>query len=181
MAGFLQSMALRALKKELPSMEAWIVGYVDEHRERRQPVADAGFVRLPQYFTEARLQTSYFAIVDRIKLPPVHGVGLPDLSTLMPENLAGITYLDTYFLLPAYRGYEALHFHELIHTIQWAELGVQPFLYHYARGLLGAGYRKSPLESVAYGLQRRFEACEVIEDLEADVRAHAHTLAAEGN
>ena len=53
--------------------------------------------------------------------------------------------------------YESLHFHELVHVIQWRLLGSEKFLALYADGLERFGYRKSPLEVMAFGLQHRFQ------------------------
>lgn len=52
---------------------------------------------------------------------------------------------------------EELHFHELVHVVQWARLGVDNFLLAYGLGLLLSGYAQSPLEQMAYELQRHFE------------------------
>ena len=43
--------------------------------------------------------------------------------------------LDTFFLKPAVAKDEAVHFHELIHVIQWRILGAKEFLRRYADGL----------------------------------------------
>ena len=45
---------------------------------------------------------------------------------------------------------EAIHFHELIHVIQWRLLGPEDFLKSYANGLDEFGYENSPLEKMAY-------------------------------
>jgi hypothetical protein len=52
---------------------------------------------------------------------------------------------------------ESLHFHELVHVIQWRLLGPEKFLALYADGLERFGYRKSPLEVMAFRLQSRFQ------------------------
>jgi hypothetical protein len=44
---------------------------------------------------------------------------------------------------------EALHFHELIHVIQWRLLGPDSFLVAYANGPYDFGYENSPLEKIA--------------------------------
>jgi len=38
-------------------------------------------------------------------------------------NAMGITYLDTFFSREEGRGNESLHFHELVHVLQWQLLG----------------------------------------------------------
>jgi hypothetical protein len=72
-------------------------------------------------------------------------------------DMAGITYLDTYFVRADHIHDESLHFHELVHVIQWRLLGPEEFLERYADGLERFGYRNSPLEVMAYDLQGRFE------------------------
>ena len=68
----------------------------------------------------------------------------------------GITFKDT-FLLRQGRTSEELYFHELVHVVQWAQLGVNDFLLAYGLGLLRFGYHRNPLEQMAYTLQRDFE------------------------
>ena len=68
----------------------------------------------------------------------------------------GITYLDTYFIKRTQASDEALHFHELVHVVQWRALGPERFLRTYADGLERFGYRNSPLERMAYDAGRRF-------------------------
>ena len=54
---------------------------------------------------------------------------------------------------------ESLHFHELVHVVQWQHLGPERFIMAYALGhLISGGYRTNPLEAMAYGLQARFDA-----------------------
>jgi hypothetical protein len=68
----------------------------------------------------------------------------------------GITFKDTFFLKQGCDS-EAVHFHELVHVVQWARLGIDNFLLAYGFGLLSFGYAQSPLEKMAYSLQRDFE------------------------
>jgi hypothetical protein len=51
---------------------------------------------------------------------------------------------------------ERLHFHELIHIVQWRLLGSEAFLATYAAGLEKFGYRDSPLERIAYDAEASF-------------------------
>lgn len=68
----------------------------------------------------------------------------------------GITYKDTFFVRHLHQNTESLHFHELVHVVQWERLGVDNFLLAYAAGLMQFGYHDSPLEKMAYSLQDRF-------------------------
>ena len=47
--------------------------------------------------------------------------------------------------------------HGLVHVIQWRLLGPERFLALYADGLERLGYRNSPLEAMAFTLQKRFD------------------------
>jgi hypothetical protein len=49
-----------------------------------------------------------------------------------------------------------MHFHELIHVIQWRILGPERFVHSYADGLEHFGYRQSPLEVMAYDAEAAF-------------------------
>ncbi len=50
-----------------------------------------------------------------------------------------------------------LHFHELVHIVQWRLLGLERFLAVYADGLERFGWRDSPLEEMAYRLDGLFQ------------------------
>jgi hypothetical protein len=78
----------------------------------------------------------------------------------------GITFLDTYFLTEAGAGKESLHFHEMIHVVQWRLLGAVFFLAIYASGFEKFGYRDSPLEKMAYEAQQLFEQSGPVFDAE---------------
>lgn len=84
-------------------------------------------------------------------------MGLAEFAEFEQTSFDGITYKDTYFIRKDHAGDEFIHFHELVHVIQWRELGVEAFLLAYAKGLLELGYRNSPLEGMAYRHQQRFQ------------------------
>jgi hypothetical protein len=51
---------------------------------------------------------------------------------------------------------ERLHFHELVHVVQWRLLGPEVFLAAYGNGLETFGYWNSPLETMAYKAEASF-------------------------
>ena len=61
-----------------------------------------------------------------------------------------------YFLKRSGADDESLHFHEMIHVVQWRLLGAEFSLAMYAGGLEKFGYRNSPLEKMAYDAQELF-------------------------
>jgi len=93
-------------------------------------------------------------------------MGLTRFAEFERGDLDGITYLDTFFLKLAHSKNEAIHFHELIHVVQWRLLGPDRFLYSYANGLERFGYRQSPLEVMAYDAERMFATSITIFDAE---------------
>ena len=52
---------------------------------------------------------------------------------------------------------DALLFHELVHAVQYAQLGATEFASRYVNGFIkGGSYEKIPLEKNAYELEARF-------------------------
>jgi len=79
-------------------------------------------------------------------------VNLPDFSAM-----AAITFVDV--VVSRVPLTTPLLFHELVHVVQYAELGVEAFPERYVQGFLrGGSYERIPLEMNAYELGRRFEA-----------------------
>jgi hypothetical protein len=77
--------------------------------------------------------------------------------------------LDTIFVKRTRANEEELHFHELIHVLQWHLLGPERFLALYADGLERFGYHNSPLEMMAYLAQQKFGRSKQPFDAEAFV------------
>ena len=82
--------------------------------------------------------------------------GLTQFFEFERGDFTGVTYLNVFFLKRDQSRNEAIHFHELIHVMQWQILGPERFLYLYANGLERFGYRASPLEVMAYGAEAAF-------------------------
>jgi hypothetical protein len=155
-------------------IRSWIERTLADHTEEARPVAAlieaCGFRRLPAYFDAALLGRIRCVAVERVPVPPLASMGLRLFAGVESKHYAGITYGDTYFVDRRYDRSESLHFHELIHAVQWDCLGFDRFLLAYARGLLRNGYARSPLEVMAYDHQRRFETDPVPYPAEALVR-----------
>ncbi len=158
----------------IPMIRSWIERTVAAHAASARPVGALverlGFRRLPGYFDAAFLRRVRCVAVERVPLPPLVPAGLRRFSGFGAARWAGITYGDTYFVQRLHEQSESLHFHELIHAVQWDCLGADRFIRAYARGLLREGYARSPLEIMAYEHQRRFETDPVPYCAEARVR-----------
>ncbi len=139
-----------------PALSRWIGILLATFRERARSVAPARFPRLPEYYPVDILERAKFVVVPRIPVPPLSQMGLSQYSAFETADFGGITYLDTFFVKEG-QATETLFFHELVHVIQWGELGPEKFLAAYADGLEKWGYAASPLEAMAYNAQSRFE------------------------
>ncbi len=140
-----------------PLIAGWIQKTLAEHATAAKPVASFGFSRLPDYYDTQLLASSKAVVVSRVPMPPLSAMGIDRFRSFEQMNAGGMTFFDTYFVRADHAHEESLHFHELVHVIQWRMLGPEKFLALYADGLERFGYRKSPLEVMAFGLQHRFQ------------------------
>lgn len=96
-------------------------------------------------------------------IPPLSSWGLPRFADFERGNFDGVTYLNTLFIMRDKLRNEAIHFHELIHVVQWRILGPEQFLRSYADGLERIGYKNSPLEVMAYDAEAAFVANDIFD------------------
>ncbi|HWY29364.1 MAG TPA: hypothetical protein VNX46_01335 [Candidatus Acidoferrum sp.] len=167
---------IQKLLSKLPEITGWIDTTLATHADQSRPVISFGFKRLPQYYSPQFLALAKVVVVESVPVPPLAALGLPELAAFEQGDYAGITFKDTYFVKAAESSRESLHFHELVHVVQWAHLGVEKFLTAYAAGLAMQGYRNSPLEVMAYDLQDHFDRNGHPGDLVAAVRNKLNEL-----
>ena len=160
----------------LPNILAWIHQTLDAHAAEKRPVRSFNFSRLPRYFPADVLNSANVVITENPPRPPLSSFGLSEFAAFETQPISGITYLDTYFLTPTAARDKSVHFHELVHVVQWQVLGPEDFLLIYAAGLAERGYLDSPLERMAYEHQRRFEAGEPPYPVYVEVRIEALAL-----
>ena len=160
----------------LPAISKWIQSTLDGHAGSAKPVASFQFPRLPRYFSEQLLNTSSVVLVDHLPIPPLSEWGLAEFASFGQQSTDAITYLDTYFAKPNAATDESVHFHELVHVIQWQVLGPRDFLLLYAAGLAERGYMECPLEAMAFAHQRRFDVDWPSYSVEAEVRKQTLAL-----
>src|SRR5262249_19668872 len=113
---------------------------------------------LPNYFSLMPFKSTKVVVVDPLPPPPLSSWGLTRFAEFERGDFDGITYLNTFFVKRAQSRNEAIHFHELIHVVQWRILGQEQFLFSYANGLERFGYRNSPLEVMAFDTTAMFVA-----------------------
>jgi hypothetical protein len=115
------------------------------------------------FFPASALDSTRVVVLagERVSNPPFYPepqrmgfepVALPNFSFM-----AAITFVDTVVSHEPFT--ERLLFHELIHVVQYEELGLPEFAAKYVRGFLNGGsYEAIPLEVNAYELEARFAA-----------------------
>jgi hypothetical protein len=147
-------MTPQEFEASFPKVMGWIQQTLSASVAR--PVTTKNFKRLPLYFSKTQIEAAKFVVVDRVPVPPLPSIDLSRFKEFERGDFDGIAYLDTYFLKRAAADDESLHFHEMIHLVQWRLLGAEVFLGVYAGGLEKFGYRNSPLERMAYDAQELF-------------------------
>jgi hypothetical protein len=165
--------ALVRVKRALPAVRQWVTQLHAQNALNSAPPAALGFERLERYFPPEVLQRCRAVAVVSVPFPPLADLDLPEFEVLASMPMAGITFGHMYFVRRDQDG-EAIHFHELVHTVQWAALGFDAFLSSYAVGILQHGYEASPLEFAAYDLQASFERGEELPDVVDFIRWHAN-------
>ena len=164
-------MTQKEFDEKFPLILSWIQNTLAAHAASARAVGLLGFKRLPQYFQPELLTKAKVVYLPKVPMPPLSAIGLNQFSGFENMNADGITYLDTFFVREEKRGDEALHFHELIHVIQWQVLGPKLFVAAYSDGLERVGYRRSCLEVMAYTLesvfrnsQAPFDAAKIVDE-----------------
>lgn len=144
------------LRHSLPSIIAWIDQALWDNANSATRVSDCPFTSLRNHFNKDMLDYARVVHVPEVPFPPLAELGLPEFHRLEGTSLDAVTYQNTFFVRDG-RQSASLYFHELVHVVQWARLGVDNFLLAYAAGVLQCGYRQSPLEQMAYELQSKFD------------------------
>jgi hypothetical protein len=121
--------------KFYPPLLDWIRTTLTGSMHIGQTVASRRFSRLPLYFTENTLASTKVVLIDPLPMPPLSSMGLARFADFERGDFDGITYIDTIFLKPIQSNNENMHFHELVHVVQWRLLGPDRFLFSYANGL----------------------------------------------
>ena len=151
-------MNLPLLREKLPDVLAWIDRTLGANAARAGRVAARDFPRLGAYYSRELLASVAVIPTTRVPVPPLGRLGVAGFEEFEELDAAGITYRSSFFVRHGYERDESLHFHELVHVVQWQHLGPEGFILAYALGYLaGGGYRANPLETMAYDLQAEFD------------------------
>ena len=141
----------------LDLVESWIDQTNHFYRKERRSCSIFEQV-FKGFYSPIFLSSSYFVIVDSLPTPDFQQLRDAGLGDFLDGDFDGITYKDTYYLLPHAASRINIHFHELVHVIQWRALTATGFIQRYISEMQTYGYgRQAPLEAMAYGLEDYFE------------------------
>jgi hypothetical protein len=144
----------------------WVAQQRMAYRNQGQELSPEAVAEFSRYFDRELLRE-----VRTVTVPAIDNPGFIDqyrtLFTLFRvplldfSSMAAITFVDTILLVEGAveRDLEPLIFHELVHVVQYAILGLDRFVEQFINGWVNQGfnYAAIPLEMDAYELQNRFE------------------------
>ena len=85
-------MDLQRYQEKLPLVSQWVATTLREAASRARPVSSFPCPRLARYYSQELLQTTKVVVVDRIPVPPLTQIGLPEFSAF---DLASSTAATT--------------------------------------------------------------------------------------
>lgn len=140
----------------IDKIEQWIHQTNSSHKELRRPcsVFEEHF---KGFYSPEFLGTAFFVVTDDIPKPDFSELREEGLGDFIDLDVGGITYNDTYYVKQGSADELRLHFHELVHVLQWRELTPQGFIERYVREIQGFGYDEAPLEKMAYSLDGYYQ------------------------
>jgi hypothetical protein len=148
---------------------AWVRHAATSGSERRR-ASEFGHGALLDYYSAARLDSTWVVVTPTLPTPMLPTFGLEHLRAFVQGSYAAITLLDTFFVRPERVADPGLFAHELVHVVQWEHLGLRGFIETYGAGLIASGYAGCSLERQAYAHEERFESGGARYDIEAAVR-----------
>ena len=151
-----------AMASQLASMvESYISDSRSKYAPQAVPLTAAQRATMAPFFPGEILDSVRVSVLcgSRVPNPSLYSMAkmmgirnLPDFS-----DMAAITFID---VIVSHEEFTPdLLFHELVHVVQYAQLGVKEFATRYVNGFIhGGSYEEIPLEKNASSLEGRFNA-----------------------
>lgn len=142
----------------------WIESQRAQHRVHADPLPDTTLAALSGFFEKGTLDRTRIRHVPSIENPPFYKE-FEEAGEAFPLDFtvwAAITFGDVILVngeqVPGPPSHSVV-FHEMVHVVQYDELGIHEFARRYVTPFLQSrfNYMSIPLESVAFDLQGRFE------------------------
>jgi hypothetical protein len=144
-----------------------VVGYIGQqcqtYRPGAAPLSVSQKTVMRPFFPDGALNSARLVVLagQRVNNPRFYGelvqmgFALDDLPDF--AQMGAITFVDTVVSHEPFT--DRLLFHELVHVVQYAKLGLPEFAAKYVKGFLpGGSYGAIPLEMNAYEMDARFAA-----------------------
>ncbi len=149
-----------AMISQMASMvEDYIASSRKKYASQAAPLTDAQRGAMQPYFPAEVLDNARLCVLrgSRVPNPSMYSMAkmmgirnLPDFS-----EMTAITFVDVVVSHEEFT--DALLFHELVHAVQYAQMGLKEFSSRYVNGFIqGGSYEEVPLEKHAYLLEGRF-------------------------
>ena len=157
------------LSKLSPAMIGQLVSMVEDYISSSQKKYAPQAVPLTEDQRTAMQPFFPAEILDNVRLCVLRGSRVPNPSMYSMAKMMGIRNLPDFAGMAAITFVDVvvshvefsndLLFHELVHTVQYAQLGLKEFARRYVQGFIdGGSYEEIPLEKNAYDLEGRFSA-----------------------
>ena len=91
-------MTLREFRGVYPTVLQWLDQTLRQHALAARTVNSLAFNRLPRFYRAEVLASSKVVAVQKIPVPPLSAMGLDRFADFERMEMAGITYLDTFFV-----------------------------------------------------------------------------------
>ncbi len=171
----IRSLIDNQLRPKFPAAEKWIDNYIDQTKSSALALSEFPEFNLNKSFSREMLVNSFLVQELSPEKLPLTKMGLPEFADFEAMPINAITYKDTFFvrkdaLTPS------LAFHEMVHVVQWDELGPENFLLAYGIGLKTWGYFACPLEAMAYSLEMLYNTHNLPADPEAFIREQSRLI-----
>lgn len=142
-------------KEVLDKIDAWIDQTLANHSH--DMISCARFAdSFKGFYPLTLLQKSFYVVVTQLPKPDFPELRQAGFGHLIDTDFNGITYKNTYFVKTGKENNLELHFHELVHVLQWQHLGAEAFIARYMDEILRYGYEDAPLEKMAFAFEDHF-------------------------
>jgi hypothetical protein len=157
-------MDLKNLSPAMASQLALMIeSYISDSRKKYAPQAvplsKTQRLAMQPFFSAAILDSARLCVLQgtRVSNPSMYAMAkmmgirnLPDFT-----DMAAITFVDV--IVSHQEFTDALLFHELVHVVQYSQLGLKEFADRFVKGFIqGGSYEEIPLEKMAHALESRF-------------------------
>lgn len=140
-------------------VESYIENSREKYLSKAVPISAEQRTQMQAFFPAEILDSVRLLVLrgTRIQDPPFYTMarimGIKNLPSF--ADTSAVTFIDVVVSHEEFT--PSLLFHELVHAVQYAQLGTKDFASRYVSGFLKAGgYAENPLEKHAFELEQRF-------------------------